>query len=86
MRLISLRDVDHVGVTVPDLEQATAFFTTVLGAQLLMTGGPWSDPDGGSFARVLGVHRQASVRVAMLRLGPQTTLELLEFESPDQRR
>ena len=29
--LPGLRGVDHVGITVPDIEQATAFFVDVLG-------------------------------------------------------
>ena len=70
----------------PNLEQATSFFVDVLGAQVLMNGGPWSDPKGGSFARVLGVDRRASIKVAMLRVGPVTSVELVEFTVPGQRR
>lgn len=80
------RNVDHVGFSVPDLNQAVAFFVDTLGAQVLMTGGPWSDPKGGSFARVLGVDPAASIRVAMLRVGPVTSVELVEFTAPGQRR
>ena len=50
-----------------------------------MTGGPWSD-SGGSFARVLGVDSRTSIKVAMLRVGPVTSVELVEFTAPDQRR
>jgi catechol 2,3-dioxygenase-like lactoylglutathione lyase family enzyme len=84
--LPTARNVDHVGFSVPDLEQATQFFVEVLGAQVLMTGGPWADPEAGSFARILGVHPRASIKVAMLRLGPVTSVELVEFTSPDQRK
>lgn len=84
--LPTARNVDHVGFSVPDLDQAVAFFTDVLGAQVLMTGGPWSDPQGGSFARVLGVDRAASIKVAMLRLGPVTSIELVQFTAPGQHR
>jgi catechol 2,3-dioxygenase-like lactoylglutathione lyase family enzyme len=80
------RNVDHLGLSVPNLEQATRFFVDVLGAQVLMTGGPWSDPKGRSFARVLGVNPKASIRVAMLRVGPVTSVELVEFTAPGQRR
>lgn len=80
------RNVDHVGLSVPNIEQATEFFVDVLGAQVLMTGGPWSDPEGGSFSRVLGVDPRVSIKVAMLRLGPVTSVELVEFQAPDQRR
>lgn len=84
--LPSARNVDHIGFSVPDLDQAIAFFVDTLGAQLLMRGGPWSDPKGGSFARVLGVDPTTSIKVAMLRLGPVTSVELVEFAAPDQRR
>ena len=84
--LPTARNVDHVGLSVPDLEQAKRFFVDVLGAQELMNGGPWSDPKGGAFARVLGIDRRASIKVAMLRLGPVTSVELVEFTVPGQRR
>ena len=80
------RNVDHVGLSVPNLEQATRFFVDVLGAEVLMNGGPWSDPKGGAFARVLSVDRRASIKVAMLRVGPVTSVELVEFTVPHQRR
>ena len=32
--LPGLRGVDHIGITVPDMEQATAFFVDVLGCEL----------------------------------------------------
>ncbi|MGH3107316.1 MAG: VOC family protein, partial [Rubrobacter sp.] len=33
--LPGLRGVDHIGITVPDMEQATSFFVDVLGCELL---------------------------------------------------
>ena len=33
--LRGLRGVDHIGITVPNMEQATAFFVDVLGCELL---------------------------------------------------
>ena len=32
--LPGLRGVDHIGITVPDIEQATAFFVDVLGCNM----------------------------------------------------
>ncbi|MBE7213247.1 MAG: VOC family protein [Gluconacetobacter diazotrophicus] len=78
------RDVDHVGLTVPDLDQAVKFFVDVLGADLLWTDGPTSDPHGDSMAKKLGVDPRASMRLAMLRLGPNLNVELLEYHAPDQ--
>ena len=78
--------VHHVAYTVPDLDQAVDFFVTVLGAQEAYRLGPVCDPVGGWMAEHLAVHPRASARIAMLRLGPVTNLELFEYTSPDQRR
>ncbi len=78
--------VHHVAYTVPDLEQAVRFFTDVLGARVVYRMGPVEDPDGDWMARKLGVHPKASTRIAMLRLGPVTNLELFEYTAPDQRQ
>ena len=56
--------VDHIGITVPDLEAAVAFFTDVLGAELWYREGPSEDPDGDEMWRELRVHPRASVRLA----------------------
>ncbi|MER5636762.1 VOC family protein [Kitasatospora sp. NPDC002227] len=78
--------VHHVAYTVPDLDQAVAFFTEVLGAKLLYRLGPVADPEGDWMTRQLGVDRAAAAEIAMLRLGPVTNLELFEYTAPDQRR
>jgi catechol 2,3-dioxygenase-like lactoylglutathione lyase family enzyme len=79
--LPSFEALDHLGVTVPDLEQAVAFFVDVLGAQDWYREGPSSD-EGDAMSRELRVHPRASVRLAMLKLGSTTTLELLEYKVP----
>ena len=78
------RDVDHVGLTVPDLDQAVKFFVDALGADLLWTDGPTSDPKSDSMAKKLGVDPRASMRLAMLRVGPNLNVELLEYHAPNQ--
>ena len=78
------RNVDHVGLTVPDLDQALKFFVDVLGADVLWTDGPTSDPTGDSMTRKLGVDPHASMRLAMLRCGPNLNVELLEYHAPGQ--
>ncbi|MFB6892769.1 VOC family protein [Kitasatospora sp. NPDC056327] len=82
------RAVHHVAFTVPDLDQAVAFFTDVLGARLLYRLGPVAAPPGDAdwMHRQLGVHREAVAHIAMLRLGPVTNLELFRYTAPDQRR
>jgi catechol 2,3-dioxygenase-like lactoylglutathione lyase family enzyme len=73
--------VDHVGLTVPDLDQAVAFFTRVIGCELLYRAGPFFDPDAdGWMTRHYGVHPHARLRTAMLRCGPCTNIELLAWD------
>ncbi|MGW5052706.1 iron-containing alcohol dehydrogenase [Actinokineospora sp. NPDC004072] len=78
--------VHHVAYTVPDLDAAVAFFTEVIGARLVYEEGPVRDDEGDWMTRKLAVHPTATARVAMLRLGPVTNLELFEYNAPDQRR
>lgn len=80
----SSRNVHHVGVTVPDLEEATDFFVDVLGCELLYEKGPFGDPEGDTMERRLDVHPDAEASLAMLRCGPVTNLELFEWDAPDQ--
>ena len=40
-RIPGLTRVDHIGVTVPDLDEAHVFFTEVLGAEYLYRLGPY---------------------------------------------
>jgi catechol 2,3-dioxygenase-like lactoylglutathione lyase family enzyme len=78
--------VHHVAYTVPDLNQAVEFFTTVIGAELVYRLGPVQDSAGDWMTRQLGVAADARAQIAMLRLGPVTNLELFEYTASDQRR
>ncbi|MFI5782807.1 VOC family protein [Nocardia sp. NPDC051570] len=78
--------VHHVAYTVPDLDQAIDFFVQVIGAELVYALGPVRDDTGDWMSRQLGVPADASARVAMLRLGAVTNLELFEYTVSDQRR
>jgi catechol 2,3-dioxygenase-like lactoylglutathione lyase family enzyme len=81
--LPGLRGVDHVGITVPDIEQATAFFVDVLGCELLYEREPPSDD---SPRDRLGVPAGSRIQaVSFLRCANGANIELFEFYSPDQR-
>lgn len=76
--------VDHVGLAVPDLDQAVDFFTRVLGCDFLYRTGPVFDWIGGDWmSRHYGVPARASLQTAMLRCGPGTNVELLAWDLPD---
>jgi len=75
--IASARSVDHYGLSVPDLDQAIRFFVTILGAELLWQVGPFTESPTGA--------KITSVKIAMLRCGPNLNVELLAFEAPEQR-
>lgn len=84
LRAHGLRAVDHLGLTVPDLDQAIAFCVDVLGATLLFRHGPYEP--GPKTASHFGRHPESRVvGIAMVRLGP-CNIELLQYESPDEFR
>jgi catechol 2,3-dioxygenase-like lactoylglutathione lyase family enzyme len=81
--LPGLLGVEHVGLTVPDVEAATRFFVDVLGAETLFDAGPFSSEDDWMEAH-LGVHPRAVIRrLRMLRLAAGPSIELFEYSSPD---
>ena len=80
------RNVDHVGLTVPDLDEAVDFFVDVLGCELVYRATPPVDETVGDWMeRNLGVHPESTMRLARLRCGPTTNVELLEYDDPTQR-
>lgn len=79
-----LRSLDHAAFTVPDLREAVAFFVDHLGSELVFEDGPF-ESDGDDMRDRLDVHPHAGCRLAMLRLGDTTNLELFEYSAPQQR-
>lgn len=74
-----LNGLDHVGVTVRDLEASLAFYERVLGILpecIFESAGP-------DMARGVGVP-DADARIAMLHVG-NTRIELLEYRNPRGR-
>lgn len=83
--LPGLTRLDHVGFTVPDLEEATTFLVDVLGCEYLYPLGPFRDDDGTWMADHLNVHpRAVVVQNRFFRCGGQTILEVFQYTSPDQ--
>jgi catechol 2,3-dioxygenase-like lactoylglutathione lyase family enzyme len=84
--LPGLRGGDHVGLTVPDLEQATAFLVDVLGAERFYDLGPLAADDDWMSVH-LGVHPRARADVIrFFRLGRGLNLEVFQYQAPGQRR
>jgi catechol 2,3-dioxygenase-like lactoylglutathione lyase family enzyme len=64
-----LRGAEHIGFTVPDIEQAHEFFTNVIGAEFVYSLGPWVKDD-------------KEIRFYRCHFGPN--FEVFEYESPNQ--
>jgi catechol 2,3-dioxygenase-like lactoylglutathione lyase family enzyme len=79
-----LRGVEHIGLTVPDIETATAFFRDVVGAEVLYDIGPFESPDDW-MAQHLAVHPRSRInKLRVIRVANGPVLELFEFSAPDQ--
>ena len=84
--LPGLRGTDHIGFTVPNLEEAVAFFVDVLGCEPFHYLGPFQS-DGDWMQTHLNVHpRTVMKRLRFLRCKNGANFEIFEYESPDQRR
>ncbi len=81
--LPSLVGLNHIGYGVPDVDQAVAFFTDVLGLELEQRG-RIEDPGGDGMRRWFDVDPAAFVNFAFLRLPDGSRLELVEWHAPDQ--
>jgi catechol 2,3-dioxygenase-like lactoylglutathione lyase family enzyme len=85
--LLGLVGVDHVGITVPDIDEAVAWFEDVMGCSAPLTFGPFGDPTGTFMQDLLGVHPRAVIRqITMVRCGHSANIELFEYDAPDQNQ
>ena len=82
--LPGLRGLEHVAVSVPNLDAATEFFQRVLGWPVAFVAGPFADSDGDWMARNFDLHPRAAVRELAVVRSPLVNFELLEGTAPDQ--
>ena len=84
---LGLVGTDHVGLTVPDINQAVEWFEDVMGAVAPLTFGPISDPTGTLMHDLLDVDPRAVIKqITVLRIGHSANIELFEYSAPGQRR
>ena len=82
--LPGLRGTDHIGFTVPDLDEAVDFFVQVIGCEAFYDLGPFRFDDDW-MERQLNVHpRTVMRRLKFLRCKHGSNFEIFEYESPDQ--
>ncbi|MGE5722328.1 MAG: VOC family protein [Sphingomonadales bacterium] len=81
-----LRGVEHIGFTVPDIEEATRFFIEVIGCEFVYALGPFRDERGDWMTRHLNVHPRAEVReLRFFRCGIGPNFEIFEYTGPERR-
>lgn len=69
--------LDHVSVTVRDIEASLSFYTDLLGLPLIARG----TSDDAELAEIMG-QQDVSIRWADIEVGEGLVLELVEFEQP----
>jgi catechol 2,3-dioxygenase-like lactoylglutathione lyase family enzyme len=81
---LGLVGVDHVGLTVPDINQAIEWYEDILGAVAPLTFGPF---EGAFLEGALDVVAGTKIdQITTLRVGHSANIELFRYESPQQRR
>ena len=84
--LPGLAGTEHIGFTVPNLDEAVAFFVDVIGCEPFYELGPFQAEDDWMQVH-LNVHPRATMkRLKFLRCGNGSNFEIFEYESPDQNR
>ncbi|CAM3748707.1 glyoxylase I family protein [Kerstersia gyiorum] len=89
--LPGLQHVDHVSLTVTDMDAASAFYCSTFGGIELYRLGPFDarefprQPDGRDWTLAYQNVADARFQIAMLALGPNLMLELFSFTRPDDR-
>ncbi len=74
---------EHVGLTVPDLDAAVAFFVDIIGCELVFDGGP-SGRAPDLMRSNLNVHPDSELKYCFVRCRCGVNFELFEYASPDQ--
>lgn len=82
--LPGLRGTDHIGFTVPDLDEAVEFFVNVIGCEVFYELGPFRSDDDWMHTH-LNVHpRAVMTKQRFLRCRNGSNFEIFEFDAPDQ--
>jgi catechol 2,3-dioxygenase-like lactoylglutathione lyase family enzyme len=86
MLVPGVRGIDHIGFTVPDMDQAVTFYHDVIGCKKAMSFGPFSDAKTDFMHDLVNVNPRAVIKqITMMRCGEGTNIELFEYSSPDQK-
>lgn len=82
------KGIEHIALTVPDVEQATQFFQIAFNAQVMYDGHRPSDPpvQGELAEQVFGMPKGAKwTHRRLLSVGSSPFIELFAYQAPEQR-
>jgi len=80
-----LSRLDHIGFTVPDLEQAHAWLVDVIGCEYMYSLGPFQADDDWMREHLAVDPRAVMRQLRFYRCGGQAVFEVFEYEAPDKR-
>ncbi|PRY10524.1 VOC family protein [Kineococcus rhizosphaerae] len=83
--LPGLRGLDHVGFTVPDLEQAREFLVDVLGCEYLYSLGPFAHQDDWMRTHMNVAPDTVMRELHFFRCGGAAVFEVFEYEARERR-
>lgn len=82
--MIKTYGMQHIGFTVPDMDQAVEFFETVFGGVTILETG-LIDVDSDFMTAKLGVPGDKRIQnIKVLRVGNGTNLEIFEYSGEDE--
>lgn len=82
--LPGLRGTEHIGFTVPNLDEAVDFFVNVLGCEAFYELGPYQSDDNWMQEHLNVPARTIMRRLRFLRCGNGSNFEVIEYEIDDQ--
>jgi len=86
MGIPGIRGTDHIGFTVPDLDEAEHFLVDILGAERFYSLGPYQN-DGDWMQTNLGVHPRTVIpELRFYRLGNGANFEVFKYDAADEQR
>ena len=86
MAMPGMRGMEHIGFTVPDIDEACNFFEEILGAETLYTAATnfRVDDSDWMFEHLNVDPRCVITEFRYMRVGNGTNLEVFQYEAPDQ--
>ena len=85
----NIRGLDHIGMTVPDIDQASAFLEKAFGAKVLYDvlpkgGTPF---EGAETEQQLGIPKKSRiVHMRLMQIGNGPTIEMFQFQNAKQAK